>query len=106
MCAMFGGSPKPDTPDVPGPPIPAPPQALTEKLPVPLPPTRIDRGPQDLARRKEKPIVKSKRVKKDKLSEGTTQLQINPTPASGGTNVGTNTGTTTPTSTNTGVVRP
>ena len=97
---MFGGSPKPDTPDVPGPPIPAPPQALTEKLPVPLPPTRIDRGPQDLARRKEKPIVKSKRVKKDKVSEGTTQLQIRPTAPTGGTNTGasatgTNTGTTT-----------
>ena len=104
---MFGGDPKPDQPDVPGPPIPAPPQALTEKLPVPLPPTRIDRGPQDLARRKEKPIVKSKRVKKDKLSEGTTQLQINPTPAAGGTNVGTNTGTTTtPTAINTGAPKP
>ena len=104
---MFGGDPKPDTPDVPGPPIPAPPQALTEKLPVPLPPRRIDRGPQDLARKKERPIVKSKRVKKDKLAEGTTQLQINPTPATGGTNVGTSTPTaTTPSSTNTGVVRP
>lgn len=106
MCAMFGGDPKPDTPDVPGPPIPAPPQALTEKLPVPLPPRRIDRGPQDLARKKERPIVKSKKVKKDKLSQGTTQLQINPTPQTGGINTGTGTPTTTPAATNTGVVRP